>query len=98
MEEARLIIERLRTRITGILAERERIEENLCKLAEEKDNIAREKSELEQRIVLLERRIKVLELSSGVASLDGGAKTARDRVNRLLRDIDKCIALMNKQL
>jgi len=38
----------------------------------------------------------VLELKEGMESVSGSSKAARERVNRLLREVDQCLALMNR--
>ena len=44
----------------------------------------------------IEKRIKTLETAGGFLTSRTDRRTARLRVNRLLREIDGCIALMNK--
>lgn len=55
----------------------------------------RRTGKLKQTVAELERRIGVLELKEG---LTGGtdSKRAQARINRLMREIDRCIALMNR--
>lgn len=96
MDEAKVIIDRLRTRVAGILAAGERTSEDLRKTTAEKIKLQQEKNELERKVAELEHRVRVLELSGGISTVSGGAKSARDRVNKLLREVDKCIALMNR--
>lgn len=96
MDEARIIIDRLRARVAGILAAGERVKSDLLKTSAERDRLLRDKEALERKVAELEHRVRVLELSKGVLSVSGGTKSARDRVNKLLREVDKCIALMNR--
>ena len=96
MDEVRNIIARLRTRVKGIAADRARLENALNRAQSERDRLREDKSRLEERVEELERRIRVLELSSGISEASGGYRPARDRVNKLLREIDRCIALMNR--
>ena len=48
------------------------------------------------KIAELEKRIGVLEISGGMTGAGRNTKLARQRVNLLMREIDRCIALMNK--
>ncbi len=96
MDEVRNIIARLRTRVKGIAADRMRLEHTLHRTETERDRLRDEKAELERRVAELERRVRVLELSSGISEVSGGYRPARERVNKLLREIDRCIALMNR--
>jgi len=96
MDEARIVIERLRKRISDIIAEKSKMSRQIGKMESERERLLKDKTALEQKVSDLERRIKVLELSQGVTAVSGGNKPARDRINKLLREVDKCLALMNK--
>ena len=69
------------------------MEENDRLFAENRELALRR--ELKQTVAELERRIGVLELKEG---LTGGtdSRRAQARINRLMREIDRCIALMNR--
>ena len=96
MEEAKVIIDRLRARTAAILAAGERLKGDLEKRTAERDKASGEKEKWERKAAELEERIRVLELAGGMKGMSGGSKAARDRVNRLLREVDKCIALINR--
>lgn len=44
----------------------------------------------------LEEKNKVLKLSSFIQNDSGDNKAAKQKINELVREIDKCIALLNK--
>lgn len=96
MDEAKVIIDRLRARVMSILSAHERLKNDLEKRTAERDKALEEREKLERKAAELEERIRVLELTGGMKGITGGNKAARDRVNRLLREVDKCIALMNR--
>ena len=96
MDEAKVIIDRLRARVAAIMGVQERLKGDLEKRTAERNKALKEKGELESKVAQLEDRIRVLELAGGMKGVSGGSKAARDRVNRLLREVDKCIALMNR--
>ena len=50
----------------------------------------------EQAIKQLEEKNKILKLSTSIQSEQGDNKAARKKINELVREIDKCIALLNK--
>ena len=54
-----------------------------------------ENRELQMKTAELERRIQVLELGESLSGGDDKRK-AKLQINRLMREVDKCIALMNK--
>ncbi len=60
------------------------------------DKLRGENRALKEELAKAEKRIAKLELQEGLASGGGDKKAARARVNRLIREVDKCIALLNK--
>ncbi|MDL2230708.1 hypothetical protein LJB87_02845, partial [Alistipes sp. OttesenSCG-928-L06] len=96
MEEAKVIIDRLRARVAAILGAMERVKGDLAKRTAERDKALKQKEDLERKVAELEDRVRVLELTAGMKGVSGGSKAAKERVNRLLREVDKCIALMNR--
>ena len=92
---ARLIGEnrRLRGEVEKVAASRE-------KLREENRRLTAEKAEFERRLTVKE----LAEDFGGGRGIDEGGrpdnkntKVARARVNRLLREVDKCIGLLSKE-
>ncbi|MEZ3443511.1 hypothetical protein [uncultured Alistipes sp.] len=69
----------------------------LCgKLASERDALKEEKRLLEQKIRNLDHELSKMQLTAGLAGGSADKEKARARVNRLMREVDKCIALLNK--
>jgi chromosome segregation ATPase len=96
MDEARLMIDRLRTRVAALMGVHERVKGDLAKRTAERDKLLAEREELERKVAAQEQRIRVLELAEGMESMSGGTKAARERVNKLLREVDRCLTLMNR--
>ena len=88
MDDRTKLVESLGKKIDRVLDDNRRLRSEALGLTTERDRLLRQKREAENRIRLLEKRIKTLETAD--------RRTARLRVNRLLREIDGCIALMNK--
>uniref|UniRef100_UPI0040577FF8 hypothetical protein n=1 Tax=Alistipes sp. TaxID=1872444 RepID=UPI0040577FF8 len=89
--------------ITELSAQIERLMEEhrklgaLCeKLTAERDQLKVEKRDLEVRVRELDRELSKVQLSEGLAGGKADKEKARARVNRLMREVDKCIALLNK--
>jgi regulator of replication initiation timing len=74
-------------------AEVERANASREKLREENRRLTLENAALERRIVIRE----LAEGFSGETPSGHGTKIARARVNRLMREVDRCIALLNKE-
>ena len=61
-----------------------------------RERVAEENRELKRTVAELERRIGILELRGGLAGGGADSKRAQARINRLMREIDRCLALMNR--
>lgn len=70
---------------------------SLCgKLTAERDALKEEKRKLEEQLRATDRELERLQLGEGLAGNNADKEKARARVNRLMREVDKCIALLNK--
>ncbi|WP_418671231.1 hypothetical protein [Alistipes ihumii] len=96
MDDRTKLVESLGKKIDRVLDENRRLRSEALGLTTERDRLLRQKREAENRIRLLEKRIRTLETAGGFLTSRTDRRTARLRVNRLLREIDGCIALMNK--
>lgn len=91
------VVEEVYQKVQKIVSERNALEENIISLqervAELELDLQQEKSSLEE----LEQKYKVLKLAK---SLDGekteSGKDLKLKINEMVREIDKCIALLNK--
>ena len=75
--------------ITEMESEKEQLEKDVIALNREIETQKQENSELSQKIEQLKLATQLL---SGVDE----NKEARQKLNKLIREIDKCIALLNK--
>ncbi|MDR0954489.1 MAG: hypothetical protein LBM20_03805 [Rikenellaceae bacterium] len=96
MDDPKIIIDRLRGRVSSIVSAVDQLKADLQKRTAERDRALKKVEDLEQKAAELEQRVRVLELTRGMEGNSSGSKEARNRVNRLLREVDKCIALMNR--
>ena len=67
------------------------------KLRAERDSLKEENRELETKVRDLDRELGRLQLGEGRAGSKADKEKARARVNRLMREVDKCIDLLTKQ-
>jgi phage shock protein A len=93
------IISNIEKKIARLIAENRRLRGEREKWVSAREKLREENAALALRAAEAERRVAVLELRQG---FEGGGervsnKAARARVNRLMREIDKCIALVGKQ-
>lgn len=90
------IIETLRGQVGKLIGDNRRLREELSKVSAERDRATVKRREAENRIILLEKRIVTLETAGGLGGTRADNRAARLRVNKLLREIDRCIAMMNR--
>lgn len=96
MENTGITVDQLREKIEKLVSMHSRLKKEKGVLEKERSRLLEKNMEQREKISELEQRVKVLEISKSIADVSGGTKMAKLRVNRLLREIDSCIALMNK--
>lgn len=94
--ESKTIIATLKGQVGKLLDDNRMLRAELKKLVAERERIALQKREAEEKILALEKRVRTLETARAFAGSKADNKAARLRVNRLIREIDNCIALMNR--
>lgn len=90
------VIEALAEKVGRLIEENERLVKENAVLSEKRDRLTVENRELKEKIAGLEKRIGVLELGNGLIGSSVDRKRAQARINQLMREIDRCIALMNR--
>ena len=91
------IIKLLREQVENLIASHEKCSKECRELIAERDNLLSQKRALEVRVRELEERVKSKELSGVMAGAGGDVERARQRVNNLLREIDRCIEAVKHQ-
>ena len=87
----------LKRKIVLLVANYENTKEENLKLRNDKQQMGTVINRLEQEVKDLKKRVEVVDLVQGVDLKDKDAIIfARKRVNNLIRDIDKCISLLNE--
>jgi len=95
-EEDRLLLNDLRANIKQLFqefnhldSEKKELEEKLVRLRKDVEVLKQQKAELGQKQ-------KKLELANSILAKKDENNEAKQRINKLVREIDKCIALLNK--
>ena len=90
-------VNEIRNYVKGLQNSLTESSENETKLKSQIEQLGVEKTNLKEEIVKLQEQIKILKLAK---QLDGEGvdktKEVKLMINEMLREIDKCIALMNK--
>ena len=94
--ESKTIIATLKGQVGKLLDDNQMLRAEHKKLVPERERIALQKREAEEKILALEKRVRTRETARAFAGSKADNKAARLRVNRLIREIDNCIALMNR--
>lgn len=89
-------IKALAVKVDKLIADNKKLRGGLKKALDEKDHSQTQRRYCEQRIKELEQRVKVLEATGSMMGSREDNRTARLRVNRLIKEIDTCIAMINK--
>ena len=94
-----VILESIEKKIAKLIADNRKLRDEKEKLAVSRDKLRDENRQLVDKVAELERRLTVMELREGFGGETADSKStkaARARVNRLMREVDKCIMLLNK--
>tara|TARA_Y100000766_G_C18791142_1_gene548262 strand:+ start:441 stop:734 length:294 start_codon:yes stop_codon:yes gene_type:complete len=90
INEIREYVKGLEKSINGYRVNEEKMASQLKKLGEEKTNLQNEINQLQEQVKLL----KLAKQLEGDSVKD--TKEVKLKINEMVREIDKCIALMNK--
>ena len=96
MELSENIVDRLKRSVLRLVNINKSLEAENFKLTAKCENQARMLEGNSAKIAGLEAQVTKLLLKNSVIEVTGGVRGAKQRIGALLRDIDKCIALMNK--
>ncbi len=96
---AQEIIANLAAQVRRLMAEHAKLRGLCDRMKTEGDALRKENRTLQERVRSLEEELSCVRLAEGLA---GGGRNrerarARARVNRLVREVDRCIALLNRQ-
>lgn len=89
------VVKSVKEKVGALIADNRKLRQELLDTTEQMEKLKTGNSKLMGDIARLEKRIAVLELKEGMAG-SGDNKLARARVNCLMREVDKCIALLNR--
>ncbi len=88
------VITNIKARVGALVEDHKRLS-GLCReLVAERDALKAEKRSLEERVRQLNAEVARMQLTEGLAGTSQNREKARARVNRLMREVDKCIALL----
>ncbi len=90
------VIGNIETRVRQLIEEHRRLKRACAELTVQRDALLDEKRTFEARIRELDAQVARMQLVEGLAGGSRDRDKARARVNRLMREVDKCIALLER--
>jgi regulator of replication initiation timing len=93
------IVKSLSERVAKVIEENNRLERQQAEMMADLQKLRVENRALKEKLDETQKKLSLLELGEGLASKKADSasrKRARAQINRLMREIDRCIALMNQ--
>ena len=90
------VITNIEARVRQLIDDHKRLSDLCAELTAQRDTLRSEKRTLEERVRELDAELARMQLTEGLAGGGRNRDKARARVNRLMREVDKCITLLNK--
>ena len=94
-EESLLLVKELKEKIHLVFSEFQELETRNEELQQEIVSLKNKIRFLEEEKGLLGTKYEHLRLAKAIEAGCGDSQTARNKMNRLMREIDKCVALLN---
>lgn len=91
------VIDHIEDRVKQLIDDHRRLAAQCAELTAERDALKADNRSLQEQVRRLDGELARMQLTDG---LEGGGRNrekARARVNRLMREVDKCIALLNRE-
>ncbi|MCG6188123.1 hypothetical protein [Maribellus maritimus] len=95
-DDDRLLLNDLKANVQQLFSEYERLTTEKKLLENKVEALKNEIELLEQARTDLSRNNEQLEIANQILSGNDENRDAKQKINRLIREIDKCIALLNK--
>ena len=89
-------IDTLKGKVRRVVSMYQQQKEKTDKLSREKQELINKLKSSEQKLSELENQYKKLKLAKTMVASSRDVQDAKLKVNRMVREIDKCIALLNR--
>lgn len=90
------VIVNIEARIRQLIDDHKRLTAICAELTAERDALKSESRSRQEHIRELDAELQRMQLTEGLAGGKQNREKARARVNRLMREVDKCIALLGR--
>lgn len=90
------VVREIESRVEQLIADHKQLTKLNNELIQQRDALQAAKEQMQERIVKLERELTMAQLKSGLNGRNAKSNArARGYINRLLREVDKCITLLS---
>ena len=90
------IINNIEVKLGKFIAKHQQLSNEKLILTQENNDLSDELKKKEDEILTLQDKIKLMNISKSVEVSKEEVKASRLKINEYVREIDKCIALLNK--
>lgn len=90
------IINHITAQAERVISQHEKLEADFLQVCEERDALKLSLREHQEQIAQLKEEVKRLRLAEGLSGAGSDRAKSRARINQLMREVDKCIALLTK--
>ena len=97
-ETSRKAIENIGRQVERLMDEHNKVVGQRDELAGECRALREQNRELREQVKRLESDLAKTQLSEGLSGDERNRKKARARINRLLREVDRCIAIVGSEI
>ena len=91
-------VDNIGRQVERLMDEHRKVSEQRDRLDGECRQLRDENRQLKEQVKRLETELTAAQVSEGLAGDERNRKKARARVNRLLREVDRCIALAGSEI
>ncbi len=90
------LVKSLKDRVHMLMAKYSALKKEYSQVILENENLQKQVSVHKNRIEVLEKQYNSAKMASGVLVNEEDKEMARAEINRIVREIDSCIALLNR--
>lgn len=95
MTATKTLLVDLKNNLSLLISKQNQLVEDRRKLEEHIEKLQEQLGASNEKIVSLEEENRQLRLAKAVSGVNDNSEEAKDKINELVREIDKCLALLN---
>ena len=95
MTATKALIVDVKNNLSLLISKQGRLEDDLKKLEQHLEQLQTQLFNANEKVQQLEEENRQLRLAKAVSGVNEDSSEAKDKINELVREIDKCLALLN---